>query len=91
MGSAQLSIHTFFVNDTGLYTSEPSPCALYGSFIYILPRKCKSGPMPPSWAKIGDKCQQVQRYSLVCPWGQPPGMADDKCITFLGIKLANYH
>ena len=28
--------------------------------------------------KIGDKRQQIARYSPVCPWGQPPA---DKCIT----------
>ena len=29
---------------------------------------------------IGDKSQQIPRYSPVCPRGQPPGMGADKCI-----------
>ena len=31
--------------------------------------------------KIGDKSQQIPRYSPICPRGQPPRMATDKCIT----------
>ena len=30
--------------------------------------------------KIGDKSQQISRYSPVCPRRQPPGMAADECI-----------
>ena len=30
--------------------------------------------------KIGAESQQIPRYSPVCPRGQPPGMAADKCI-----------
>ena len=33
-------------------------------------------PMP----KIRDKSQQILRYSPLCPQGQPPRMAVDKCI-----------
>ena len=31
--------------------------------------------------KMGNKSQQIPRYSPVCPHGQPPGMAADMCIT----------
>ena len=40
----------------------------------------KAVQCPRPEPKIGDKSQQIPRYSLVCPWGQPPGMAADKCI-----------
>ena len=29
---------------------------------------------------ISDKSQQIPRYSPVCPRGQPPEMAADKCV-----------
>ena len=53
-----------------------------GSFpVYLV--SGKSGPIPPSRPKIGDKSQQIPRYSPVCLRGQPPaGMAADKCISF---------
>ena len=35
---------------------------------------------PRPGPKIGNKSQQIPRYSPVCPRGQPPGMAADKCI-----------
>ena len=37
---------------------------------------------PSSYLKvpIGDKSQQIPRYSPVCPRGHTPGMAADKCI-----------
>ena len=36
---------------------------------------------------IGDKSQQIPRYSPVCSRGQPPGMAADKCISLVNIIL----
>ena len=41
----------------------------------------KAVQCPRPGPKIGDKSQQIQRYSPICPRGQPPGMAADKCIT----------
>ena len=35
---------------------------------------------PRPGPNIGNKSQQIPRYSPVCPRGQPPGMAADKCI-----------
>ena len=35
---------------------------------------------PRPGPKIGDKSQQIPRYSPVCPRGHTPGMAADKCI-----------
>ena len=32
--------------------------------------------------KMSDKSQQIPPYSTVCPRGQPPGMAADKCISW---------
>ena len=43
--------------------------------------KAVQSPYPEP--KIGDKSQQIPRYSPVCPRGHPPGMAADKCITSL--------
>ena len=43
----------------------------------------KAVQCPRTEPKIGDKSQQTPRYSPVCPRGQPPGMAADKCITAL--------
>ena len=76
---------------TGLYTQSPRS----GSFIFkiapmlqisrVFPHISRLGsakavqctrPGP----KIGDKSQEIPHYSLVCPRGQPPGMAADKCI-----------
>ena len=37
---------------------------------------------PPPGPKFGNKSQQIPRYSPVCPRGQPPRMAADKCIIF---------
>ena len=36
---------------------------------------------PCTGPKIGDKSQQIPCYSPLCPRGQPPMMAADKCIT----------
>ena len=41
----------------------------------------KAVQRPRPGPKIGDKSQQIPRYSPICPRGQPPGMAADKCIT----------
>ena len=41
----------------------------------------KADQCPRPGPKIGDKSQQIPRYSPVCTRGQPPGMAADKCIT----------
>ena len=46
-----------------------------------LPRKCKSGPMPPSRAKNWRQKSANPALFPVCTRGQPPGMAADKCIT----------
>ena len=43
-------------------------------------RSAKAVQCPCPGPKIGDKSYQIPRYSPVCPWGQPPGMAADKCI-----------
>ena len=40
----------------------------------------KAVQCPRPGPKIGNKSQQIPRYSPVCPRGQPPGMAADKCI-----------
>ena len=40
----------------------------------------KAVQCPCPGPKIGDKSQQIPRYSPVCPRGHPPGMAADKCI-----------
>ena len=52
-----------------------SPC--------FLPRKCKSGPMSPSTGqKLALKVSKSRAIPpLICPRGQPPAMAADKCIT----------
>ena len=42
-----------------------SPC--------ILPRSAKAVQCPCPGPKIGNKSQQIPRYSPVCPRGQPPG------------------
>ena len=67
-----------------------------GSFIFkmaamlqiprVFPRvscrgSAKAVQCPCPGPKIGDKSQQIPRYSPVCPRGHPPGMAADKCIT----------
>ena len=49
-----------------------------GLSLCILPRKWVQWPRPEQ--KIGDKSHQIPPYSPVCPRGQPPGMAADKCI-----------
>ena len=54
-----------------------------GFFPVCLASKSKSDQIPPSLAKIGDKSQQILRYSSVCPRGQSPGMAAYKCISLL--------
>ena len=69
-----------------------------GSFIFkmaamlqiprVFPRvschgSAKAVQCPCPGPKIGDKSQQIPRYSPVCPRGHPPGMAADKCITTL--------
>ena len=51
-----------------------------GSFPVCLACQAKAVQCPPLGPKIGDKSQQIPRYSPVSPWGQPPGMAADKCI-----------
>ena len=66
-----------------------------GSFIFkmaamlqiprVFPRvscrgSAKAVQCPCPGPKIGDKSQQIPRYSPVCPRGHPPGMAADKCI-----------
>ena len=43
-------------------------------------RSAKAVQCPYPGPQIGDKSYQIPRYSPVCPWGQPPGMAADKCI-----------
>ena len=43
----------------------------------------KAVQCPCPGPKIGDKSQQIPRYSPVCPRGHPPGMAADKCISEL--------
>ena len=35
---------------------------------------------PRPGPKIGTKSQQIRRHSPICPQGQLPGMATDKCI-----------
>ena len=40
----------------------------------------KAVQCPRPGPKIGDKGQKIPRYFPVCPRGQPPGMAADKCI-----------
>ena len=67
-----------------------------GSFIFkmaamlqiprVFPRvscrgSAKAVQCPCPGPKIGDKSQQIPRYSPVCPRGHPPGMAADKCIS----------
>ena len=71
-----------------------------GSFIFkmaamlqiprVFPRvscrgSAKAVQCPCPGPKIGDKSQQIPRYSPVCPRGHPPGMAADKCIMFLQV------
>ena len=48
----------------------------------ILPRKCKSGPMPPSRAKNWRQKSANPALCPLCARGQPSGMANDKCIIF---------
>ena len=43
-------------------------------------RATKAVQCPHPGPKISDKSQQILHYSHVCPQGQPPGMAADKCI-----------
>ena len=43
-------------------------------------RATKAVQCPRPGPKISDKSQQILHYSHVCPQGQPPGMAADKCI-----------
>ena len=72
-----------------------------GSFIFkmaamlqiprVFPRvscrgSAKAVQCPCPGPKIGDKSQQIPRYSPVCPRGHPPGMAADKCI-ILSLKF----
>ena len=45
---------------------------------------------PRPGPKIGNKSQQIPRYSPVCPRGQPPGMAADKCITPLDVSIGDH-
>ena len=79
-----------------------------GSFIFkmaamlqiprVFPRvscrgSAKAVQCPCPGPKIGDKSQQIPRYSPVCPRGHPPGMAADKCIIVYinsGKRRSNY-
>ena len=69
------------------YTQSPRS----GSFIFkmaamlqiprVFPRvprlgSAKAVQCPRPGPKIGDKSQQIPRLSPVCPWGQPPGIAE---------------
>ena len=73
------------------YTQSPRS----GAFIFKMaamlqiPRVCpcisclgstKAVQCPRPGQTIGEKSQQIPRYALICPRGQPPGMAADKCI-----------
>ena len=73
-----------------------------GSFIFkmaamlqiprVFPRvscrgSAKAVQCPCPGPKIGDKSQQIPRYSPVCPRGHPPGMAADKCINIHSVEL----
>ena len=40
----------------------------------------KAVQYPRPGPNIGDKSQQIPRYSPICALGHPPGMAADKCI-----------
>ena len=51
-----------------------------GSILVSCRGSAKAVQCPCPGPKIGDKSQQIPRYSPVCPRGHPPGMAADKCI-----------
>ena len=51
--------------------------------VYLAALSPKAVQCPRLGPKIGNKSQQTPRYYPVCPRGQPPGMAADKCITAL--------
>ena len=55
------AVRSFHFQDGGDVTNPA------GLSLYILPRKYKSGPMPPSWQTIGDKSQQIPCYAHICP------------------------
>ena len=46
----------------------------------------KAVQWPRPEPKLGDKSQQISRYSPVCPRGHPPGMAAHKCIIMVQIQ-----
>ena len=51
----------------------------------VLPRvscvgSAKAVQCPRPGSNIGDKSQQIPRYSPLCPRGQPSEMAADKCV-----------
>ena len=73
--SHMIMVGVFHFQDGGDVTNPA------GLSLRILPWKCKSGPMPPSWAKSWRQLsQQIPRYFPLCPWGQLPRMASDECI-----------
>ena len=50
-------------------------------------RATKAVQCPRPGPKISDKSQQILHYPHVCPQGQPPGMATDKCIRHLNPSI----